>query len=153
MPICNLLTRNSLRHFSSKPIFQLAVVIQRSPILQSEKTAFETAYQDYFYDVERELSRGPFKLSLGLLSEADSKTTATLQSNEPDQISLKDADEKAMHLLQQANTLPFTDPNRRPNDKLFLVLKMSHSESWQFPSIAYTDSSFETPLHRVSSAD
>lgn len=143
------LHRRSLGRFSSKALFQISLIIQRSPIIQIEKTAFEKAYQKYFYEVEKELSRGPFKLSLGLLSEADSKTASTLQSNEPGQLSLEDADNAATSLIEQANSLPITDPNRNPSEKLFLVIKRPLFEFWEFPTIEYVDGSFETPLHKV----
>ncbi|KGG50516.1 hypothetical protein DI09_67p40 [Mitosporidium daphniae] len=143
------LHRRSLGRFSSKALFQISLIIQRSPIIQIEKTAFEKAYQKYFYEVEKELSRGPFKLSLGLLSEADSKTASTLQSNEPGQLSLEDADNAATSLIEQANSLPITDPNRNPSEKLFLVIKRPLFEFWEFPTIEYVDGSFETPLHKT----
>lgn len=137
----------SKRVFSSaSPLFNIALLIQRSPIIQLEKSKFEKAYQSYFYEVEKELSRGPFKLTFDKLAE-DSK--ASLQSNENGQISIIDADCIASEISEKLNELSTTDANRSPKDKLFLVTKKPTSLYWEFPSIDYTDTTFENPLHKV----
>lgn len=128
------------RVFSTKanPIFYIANVIQRSPLLQRERSDFEKAYQAHWLELQKAESRGPFNIE-----SSHKEAIPSSSDNDKSSMTVCVASKNAQLLLEKMHELPKTSLNRRMHDKVFLVVKEAQSGVWKFPTTAYTDETFE----------